>query len=95
MFRLSHVSKHTLNHVDTTNLIHTCILHIIQNCSTTKWLEGSENAVKETVAELKRLLQVELHNSIEPKQSLTEAIFPDDNLPINDNNGPQTTHSQN
>lgn len=48
----------------------------------TKWLEGSENTVKATVVELKRLLNMELHDSIEFSQSLTEAVFPDYNLPI-------------
>ena len=42
----------------------------------TKWLEGSGNIVKVMVAELKKLLNMELHNSVEFSQSLTEAVFP-------------------
>jgi Fungal protein kinase len=63
-----------------------------------KWLEGSGNTVKETVVELKRLLNMELHDSIKLSQNLAEAIFPDQNLPFPiDNsllNEPQSTHSQ-
>ena len=55
---------------------------ITQRPLDTKWLEGSENTVRETVAELKRLLNMELRNSIEFSQSLVEAVFPDDNLPL-------------
>lgn len=64
----------------------------------TKWLEGSENTVKATVVELKRLLNMELHDSIEFSQSLTEAVFPDYNLPIRIDddllNGPRATRRQ-
>jgi hypothetical protein len=48
----------------------------------TKWLEGSGNTIKETVVELKRLLNMELCDSIELSQSLAEVVFPDENLPI-------------
>jgi hypothetical protein len=40
------------------------------------------NTVKETVVELKRLLNMELHDSIEFSQGLAEAVFPDYNLPF-------------
>jgi Fungal protein kinase len=64
----------------------------------TKWLEGSENTVKTTVVELKRLLNMELHNSIECNESLAKAVFPDHNLPIQINddllNGPRVTRRQ-
>ena len=64
----------------------------------TKWLEGSANTVRETVVELKRLLNMELRDSIEFSQGLAEAVFPDYNLPfrIDDSllNGPRTTRSQ-
>lgn len=63
-----------------------------------KWLEGSGNTVKETVVELKRLLNMELHDSIELSQNLAEAVFPDQNLPFPiDNsllNEPRSTRSQ-
>jgi hypothetical protein len=64
----------------------------------TKLLEGSEDAAKTTVAELKRLLNMELRDSIEFNESLVETVFPDHNLPIpiDDNlfNGPRATRSQ-
>jgi hypothetical protein len=64
----------------------------------TKWLEGSGNTVKATVAELKKLLNMELRNSVEFSQSLTEAVFPDHNLPIQIDqsllDGPRATHRQ-
>jgi hypothetical protein len=40
-----------------------------------KWLEGLGDTVKETVVELKRLLNMELHNSIELSQDLQKPFF--------------------
>lgn len=100
------VASTLLNNVSTfgtvTNIIRrlpTCILLVIQNYSMpldTKWLEGSTNTVRETVVELKMLLNMELHDNIEFSQGLAEVVFPDYNLPfqIDDSllNSPRTTH---
>ena len=71
---------------------------IAQQPLDTKWLEGSENMIKVTVVELKRLLNMELQDSIKSSQSLTETIFPYHSLPIwieNDLfNNSHATHKQ-
>ena len=88
----------SLHSPDTSEPAYHTSSEISQRPLDTKWLEGSGNTVRATVAELKKLLNMELHNSLELSQSLAEAVFPDHNLPIRINqsllDGPRATHRQ-